>query len=133
MVKVILGKADVVPILPSTVNFCFTDSVSNSFMIKYIQVPLLPAFALTDYKVQGRSLKRVIVDLSCARSLQSVYVMLSRAVSLGHVLILKWFPPHKAYQLLAQDLRDELKRLNVLAERTEHQYMLNHSNFQQSQ
>lgn len=133
MVNVILGKADVVLILPSTVNFCFTDSVSNSFMIKHIQVPLLPAFALTDYKVQGRFLKRIIVDLSCACSLQSVYVMLSRAVSLGHVLMLKWFPPHKVYQLLAQDLRDELKRLNVLAERTEHQYMLNHSNFQQSQ
>lgn len=88
---------------------------------------MLPAFAFTDYKAQGRSLKRVVVDLSCARSLQSVYVMLSRVVRLNRVLILKWFPPHKVYQSLAQDLRDELKRLDILADETEHEYKGEHS------
>lgn len=88
---------------------------------------MLPAFAFTDYKAQGRSLERIVVDLSCAHSLQSVYVMLSRVVGLNRVLILKWIPPHKVYQSLAQDLRDELKRLDILADETEREYKGEHS------
>ncbi|KAJ7656087.1 hypothetical protein DFH06DRAFT_899129, partial [Mycena polygramma] len=53
----------------------------ESFSICREQLPLLPAYAYTDYKSQGRSLKWVIVDLNGCHSLQSVYVMLSRATS----------------------------------------------------
>ncbi|EGO04613.1 hypothetical protein SERLA73DRAFT_45387, partial [Serpula lacrymans var. lacrymans S7.3] len=49
----------------------------------------------TDYKVQGRSLTKVIVDLATCRTLLSVYVMLSRAKSLASVAIIRWFNPDK--------------------------------------
>ncbi|KAF8336600.1 uncharacterized protein EI90DRAFT_2912087 [Cantharellus anzutake] len=41
------------------------------------QLPLLPAFCITDYKSQGKTLPKVILDLESAHSIQSAYVMLS--------------------------------------------------------
>ncbi|KAF8327014.1 uncharacterized protein EI90DRAFT_2857748, partial [Cantharellus anzutake] len=55
------------------------------------QLPLLPAFALTDYKAQGRSVPNVIVDLESARSCQLAYVMLSRATAFNRLFILHPF------------------------------------------
>jgi hypothetical protein len=51
--------------------------------------------AYTNYKAQGQSLAKVLVDLSTCRSLQSVYVMLSQAGSLQNIVIVRWFPPKK--------------------------------------
>jgi len=77
------------------------------------QLPLVPAYAFTDYKSQGRTFDRVIVDLDSARR-QGVYVMLSRVKSLAGLAILRWFPESKIYSQLSEELRDELKRLEVL-------------------
>lgn len=79
------------------------------------QLPILPAFAFTDYKAQGRSMDRVIVDLSSCRTLQSVYVMLSRAKSLDGLLILREFEPDILLKPVNGDLRVELQRLALLA------------------
>ncbi|KAG2343818.1 hypothetical protein BDR05DRAFT_861713, partial [Suillus weaverae] len=54
------------------------------------QLPILPGWPFTDFKVQGNLLSPVIVDLAGARSLQSICVMLSRASSLHNVAILRW-------------------------------------------
>ncbi|KAG2112958.1 uncharacterized protein F5147DRAFT_541321, partial [Suillus discolor] len=55
------------------------------------QLPIVPGWHSQIFKVQGSSLDRVIVDLTWARSLQSIYVMLSCAPKLSHVAILRWF------------------------------------------
>ncbi|EGN93337.1 hypothetical protein SERLA73DRAFT_27735, partial [Serpula lacrymans var. lacrymans S7.3] len=68
----------------------------------------------TDYKVQGRSLQRVLVDLSNCKTLQSAYVMLSRAKSLAGVVIIRWFSPHKVQKPLSDEFEREFARLKAL-------------------
>ncbi|EGO28390.1 hypothetical protein SERLADRAFT_346323, partial [Serpula lacrymans var. lacrymans S7.9] len=87
---------DIVPIIPSTTQFKYTPTLTGiasgkSYSIVCTQLPLLPAYAYTDYKVQGQSLKKVILDLTGCRSLQSVYIMLSCATSLAGVAIMRLF------------------------------------------
>lgn len=118
-VNVVAGRPDIIPVFPSSVNFRFNDASGGSFLVKCVQVPLVPAFAFTDYKSQGRTLDWVVVNLAKGNSLQSIYVMLSRATGLQRILVLRWFPPNKVYQCPAQDLRDEFKHLEVIAEQTE--------------
>ncbi|EGO18499.1 hypothetical protein SERLADRAFT_481063 [Serpula lacrymans var. lacrymans S7.9] len=65
---------DVVPILPSPTRFTYSPKITaeehashtsaKSCNIVRTQLPLLPAYAYTNYKVQGRSLKKVILDLA---------------------------------------------------------------------
>ena len=78
------------------------------------QLPLLPEYAFTDYKSQGRTLDKAIVDLQTAKNLQSVYVMLSRVRSLSGLAILRPFLPEKVVGRPSQELRRELHRLSVL-------------------
>jgi len=78
------------------------------------QLPLVPAYVYTDFKGQGRTLDKVMVDLATARG-QGVYVMLSRVKSLKGLVILRWFPPTKIYSRLPEELRDELAHLSSLS------------------
>ena len=73
-----------------------------------MQLPLIPGWAFMDYKVQGMSLDSVVVDLSSACGLQHVYVMLSCAKGLRHLGILHWFPPHRVFSRIQEDLQIEL-------------------------
>jgi ATP-dependent DNA helicase PIF1 len=118
---------DLVPILPASCTFKYEDPQGAKYSISHSQLPLLPTFAFTNYKVQGRSLERVVVDLVSCRSLQSVYMMLSWAKSLDSLAILRWFPPRKIFQRLLQDFRDEFARLQALDLQTQEQYNINHS------
>ena len=90
--------------------------------IRRTQLPLVPAYAYTDYKSQGRTLDKAIVDLASASSLQSIYVMLSRVKTLEGIAILRWFNPNKLYQRHPQDLRDEFVRIAELDEITRNMY-----------
>ena len=121
-INIVEGKLDMVPIMPSSVQFCFTDASNTGFMVKRMQVPLLPAFMFTDYKAQGCSLEYVVVNLASSHSLQSIYVMLSCAMGLKRVLILRWFPSHPIFQSLSQDLRNKFDHLELIAEHTVEQY-----------
>ncbi|EAU91812.2 hypothetical protein CC1G_04579 [Coprinopsis cinerea okayama7 len=85
------------------------------------QVPLVPAYSYTDYKSQGRSLSRAIVDISTARG-QGVYVMLSRVKWLEGLLILRSFPASKIFESMSGELRSELNRLTILDVATEAAY-----------
>lgn len=112
----------VVPIFPSKtylkVNIKLT-GFDNYTKLSFtrVQVPLVPAYCYTDYKSQGRTLEKIIVDLFTARG-QGVYVMLSRVKTLKGLLILRWFPATKIYQRLPEELRQELSRLEQLADKT---------------
>lgn len=108
---------DVVPIFPVSTRIDYPFDIKpgtrcSGFTRK--QLPLVPAYAYTDFKSQGRTLTRVIVDLVTARG-QGVYVMLSRVKTLSGLAILRWFPPTKVYARIPAELRAELDRLSSLA------------------
>lgn len=108
---------EVVPIFPMACNFEVNVTVNGTKFKKYVtrmQLPLVPAYSYTDFKSQGRSLGYAIVDIASAYSLQGVYVMLSRVKTLEGVAVLRWFSPGKIYQRLAEDIRNELDRINRL-------------------
>ncbi|KAJ7922077.1 hypothetical protein B0H13DRAFT_1866144 [Mycena leptocephala] len=83
------------------------------------QLPLLPAYAYTDYKAQGKSLQRVIVGLNGAESLQSLYVVISRGTSLN---ARSTFRSTTLYGRFGQDVCDEFATLEVLDARTRTEY-----------
>ncbi len=118
-------ETDVVPIFPEKVSFRWTvekGGVTTRQWVRRSQLPLLPAYAYTDYKSQGRSLDTAIVDLESAQSLQGVYVMLSRVRSLSGLAILRTFSPSRIQQRASEELRDELVRLAELDEQTTRAY-----------
>lgn len=83
------------------------------------QLPIQPAFAMTDYKSQGRTLKYAIVDLTACTGSQSPYVMVSRVTSLDGLLVLRAFNKEKVCSNPSQDLRIEVKRIKSLHANTE--------------
>lgn len=114
-------EEDVVPIFPETFSFKVQISVNGKSVKRTIsrtQLPLIPAYAYTDYKSQGKSLTHAIVDLDSAMSLQGVYVMLSRVKTLNGLLILRGFSSSKLCGRMSQELRDELARIDRLSEHT---------------
>lgn len=116
---------DVVPVFPERKSFevkILTAAGVQKRNVSRIQLPLIPAYAYTDYKSQGRSLEKAVVDLASARSLQGVYVMLSRVRSIQGLIILRWFPATKVYQRLSEELRDELKRVDHMSTISEDVY-----------
>ncbi|KAG1807361.1 P-loop containing nucleoside triphosphate hydrolase protein [Suillus variegatus] len=112
----------VVPIMPVTTSFRFATG-EKTISIRRTQLPIVPGWAFTDFKAQGSSLERVIVDLTSARSLQSIYVMLSRAPKLRNIAILRWFSSKTLNSNLQGDAREELKRLSIVARDTWQKYL----------
>lgn len=116
---------DVVPIIPERTTFevkIMTSEGLQKCNVTRLQLPLVPAYSYTDYKSQGWSLDKAIVDLASARSLQGVYVMLSRVKSIKGLGILRWFPAVKLYQRLSEELRDELKWVDDISGISEEVY-----------
>lgn len=109
---------DVVPILPCTSYFTYKGSNGAEYSITRVQLPLLPAYCYVDYKSQGRTLTWAIVDVAGCRSLQSLYVMLSRVKTLKGLAILRWFPPNKLTSRLQPHFRTEFQRIQAAHDRT---------------
>lgn len=111
------AEEDVVPIFPQWTSFIWNRTPGcneSGVSVSRLQLPLLPAYAYTDYKAQGRSLDAAIIDPASAASLQGIYVMLSRVRELKGVAILRPFCARKIDQRLSQELRTEIRRLDVL-------------------
>lgn len=67
--------------LEDTVSINFKDHYTKeSVTVKRTQLPLLPAFAMTAHKAQGKTLSHTVVDLRDCSGTESPYVMLSRTV-----------------------------------------------------
>ena len=116
---------DIVPIFPELTSFVWSRRVNGEIdkvSVSRLQLPLLPAYAYTDYKSQGRSLDHVIVDPESAASLQGVYVMLSRVRALEGLHVLRPFKATKIEQRLSQELRTELSRLDDLDTETQRSF-----------
>ena len=82
--------------------------------ISRYQLPLTLAYAITDYKAQGATFKRAIVDLTPPPSggidANSPYVMLSRVMSLDGLMILGDFPDDVLRRPIDADVWRELHR-----------------------
>lgn len=118
-------EEDVVPVFPEKVYFKYAPIINGKKVLKSVtreQLPLVPAYAYTDYKSQGKSLTHAIMDLESACSLQGVYVMLSRVRSMEGLLIMRPFSHAKICTRLSQELRDELRRIDMLDEMTRVRY-----------
>ena len=110
-----LEPFDVV-VLEESINFSIKHPITGRLTVfRRKQLPLLPAFALTDYKAQGKTLPKIIVDLQSCTNISSAYVMLSRATSLDGLLVLRPFDPKKLRSHASGDFRTEMRRLDILA------------------
>jgi len=78
------------------------------------QVPVLPAFAMTTHKAQGRTLPNAIIDIQSCRGTEAPYVMASRVTSLDGLLILRPFNINKIRSRPSEDSRKEERRLECL-------------------
>ena len=92
------------------------------------QFPVTLAYAMTDYKCQGKTFEYVVIDLKTpsgrgSSSPTSAYVQLSRATALNRVSIIRPFDANDLCQPLPQELLDELRWQEEMAERTAHMYM----------
>ncbi len=119
---------DVIPIFPVPTTFKWIKSPKTAtrpaqeISVTRMQPPVLPAYVITDYKSQGRSLSTAIVDPDSALSLQGVYVMLSRVRTLEGLAILRPFRPAKTEARLSEELRIEFSRLEKLDAETRVSY-----------
>jgi hypothetical protein len=114
-------EGEVVPILLVTSSFAFPTN-AKKIQVRCTQLPLLPGWACTDFKVQGSFMPKVVV-LTGAKSLQSIYVMLSRASCLQDIAILRWFSSKTLYGALQGDAREEMHRLERVATFMQQKYL----------
>ncbi|KAG1871361.1 hypothetical protein DFJ58DRAFT_713870 [Suillus subalutaceus] len=105
----------IIPIFAVTNSFSFPTGEKN--------LPILPGWAFTDFKVQGSFLPKVVVDLAGAKSLQSIYVMLSRASRLQSIAIMRWFSSKTLHAQLQGDARAEFSRLHHIEMSTRENYL----------
>jgi hypothetical protein len=92
-------------------------SKTKSITVKRHQFPLTPAYAMTAYKAQGKTIEKVIIDLTrprCRLDPAYVYVSLSRAKCLNDVIILMDFDINMLKTKNHPDLTEEMIRLKNL-------------------
>jgi hypothetical protein len=111
----------VVPIEPSTVEIPIIMIQSGKKIKKTVrrtQFPITPAYALTDYRSQGQTLHKLLIDIQTppgpkALTLFSLYVMMSRSPGRSSIRILRPFDPKIFQQSHDPDLIEEDKRLET--------------------
>jgi hypothetical protein len=112
-----------VAVLEDQCTMSFTNPHSSKrCSIKRTQLPIVPAFAITGHKSQGRTLPSTIADIQSCRGTESVYVMLSRVTSIENLRILRPFNIKKIQCRPSEDSRRESKRQNILNLRTIYKY-----------
>ena len=107
------------PILPDVTKLRFEHGASHKrCTIERKQVPIEPGFAITVYKTQGKTMERVIVDLASCSGTEQPYVMISRAMSLDGLMVLRDFQAHQIKKRRSEELQKEFSRLLHLKWRT---------------
>lgn len=100
--------------LEDTVDLTFRHPHSGKkCKIRRTQLPVLPAFAMTVHKSQGRTMEKAIVDLEGCGGSESLYVMLSRVTSLDGLAILRPFSQKRIMCRPSEDSRREQRRLHL--------------------
>jgi hypothetical protein len=101
----------IVPIHPVEERFTVHLPGHNSVAacrITRMQLPVMGDYAMTDYKAQGRTFQRAVVDLSVGCTGAAGYVMLSRLTSLQGLAILCPFERDVLNRPLRPDLKSVL-------------------------
>ena len=92
------------------------------FTVTRRQLPMTAAYAFTDYRAQGQTIPRVVVDIahtpSGQMSLFNAYVALSRSRGRETIRLLRKYDPELFKKELPHDLIREDERLQNLNERT---------------
>jgi hypothetical protein len=75
-------------------HFIEESNTSKTFNVSQYQVPLAPAFCLTDFKAQGQTFEHLIIGLcqpsdSIQLNMHNMYVTFSRLRSLNGLIILQ--------------------------------------------
>jgi hypothetical protein len=113
---------DLIPVFPiiRSINV-------KSCSIRRKQVPMCPAFSLTDYKVQGQTLSNAVLDLKQNSALRgqnshrrfcSLYVQISRLQSFNGLHILQKIQRSDIECWPHENLRTEMQRLENLQRQT---------------
>ena len=117
-------QPSVVPI--KTVKFMHNKGHGRSVTLE--QFPVTLAYAITDYKCQGKTFKSVIIDLKTpsgpgSSSPMSAYVQLSRATALDRISIIRPFNEKDLCEPLSQELVEELQWQEEMARSTTNIYV----------
>ncbi|KAJ3574918.1 hypothetical protein NP233_g1427 [Leucocoprinus birnbaumii] len=119
--------ASLVPIAPSVQKFNIK-TMGGSVRVSCRQLELTAAYAFTDYKSQGQTLDRVLIDLDkppgggSAVTAFNAYVALSRVRNRDHIRILRPFDEKIFTTLPSSELANEDKRLMELDAATRAKY-----------
>ncbi|KAJ5370019.1 uncharacterized protein N7496_006111 [Penicillium cataractarum] len=109
---------NVLPIFPLEASITV-----KGFSVRRRQVPICPAFCLTDYKIQGTTLESAILDLKNDRKIRgqdahrrfcSTYVQLSRLRSLAGLHLLQPIEMNDIQHTPDPQLLGEMQRLRAL-------------------
>lgn len=115
-----------IPLFPKEVNFTIRDNKGIATKITRRQYPITPAFAFTDFKSQGQTIERVVIDLARppngALSPFNAYVALSRSRGRDNIRLLRDFDDSLFTTHPSEDLRLEDIRLSGLNDKTRSRY-----------
>ncbi|KAF6745923.1 ATP-dependent DNA helicase PIF1 [Ephemerocybe angulata] len=113
----------VVPISPATVSFEVENGLGQTITVKRTQYALTGAYAFTDYKSQGQTIEKVIIDIGKPPDNElspfNAYVALSRGRGRDSIRLLRDFNPDLFTTHPSENLREEMSRLHALARQTE--------------
>jgi hypothetical protein len=134
------GLIPIVPIAKTfSINVPSSHSRRSQFTrktVKRLQLPITGAYAFTDYRSQGQTIPRVIVDIATppdsgrCLSLFNVYVALSRSAGRQSIRLLRDFDEKTFLQPQDPELLEEDKRITSLNSDTEnwwHEYNREHT------
>lgn len=116
----------VVPIVPVTVGFEVQNGLGQTITVKRTQYALTGAYAFTDYKSQGQTIEKVIIDIGKPPDSElspfNAYVALSRGRGRDSIRLLRDFNPDLFTTHPSENLRAEMSRLHALARQTQIDY-----------
>jgi hypothetical protein len=116
-----------VPIIPLEQNFKVPQNgKSKAKTATRRQLPITSAYAFTDYRSQGQTIKRVIVDIGRPPYGRltpfNAYVVLSQSLGREIIRLLRDFEPELFTKVPSLMLEEEDKRLYQLDRETEASY-----------
>ncbi|KAF8120368.1 hypothetical protein EV363DRAFT_1477910 [Boletus edulis] len=113
---------NVIPLIPMERNFTITTGNKNKTVVRS-QLPVTPAYAFTDYRSQGQTIRHAIIDIAPpptgALTPFNIYVALSRCRGRENIRLLREFDEKLLTKHPSEYLRMEDERLDKLDKETE--------------
>ncbi|KAF8424767.1 hypothetical protein L210DRAFT_3325444, partial [Boletus edulis BED1] len=112
---------NVIPLIPKESKFQITDGQETKSVLRR-QLPLMPAYAFTDYRTQGQTIANAIVDIASPPighiTPFNIYVTLSRMRGREGIRLLRDFDERYLTSHPSEFLRNEDGRLAKLNQET---------------